>query len=184
MSSDGDLRLEERDGGWALAGQDAPQFRLVDEYLAYLTDRNYSPKTVRSYGYGLLAFSRSLLVTGQPLPEVDTEVLLGFLRACREAKVPGRVGPNVIRLSGRRLDQYAATTINRRLAAISGLFAFASMRDPEMKNPVSRGREARWLSPVSAVGAGAHGPAAEEPFPASAEGAPPAAYGVAPVRCG
>ncbi len=50
MNSDCGLSLEERDGGWALAGQVAPQFKLVDEYLAYLTDRNYSPKTVRSYG--------------------------------------------------------------------------------------------------------------------------------------
>jgi site-specific recombinase XerD len=42
------------------------------------------------------------------------------------------------------MDQYAATTSNRRLAAISGLFAFVSMRDPEAKNPVPKGREARW----------------------------------------
>lgn len=146
MNSDCGLSLEERDGGWALAGQDSPQFKLVDEYLAYLTDRNYSPKTVRSYGYDLLAFCRWLLSTGHPLAEVSTEVLLRFLRACRDAQVPGRAGPNVIRLSGRRLDQYAATTINRRLAAISGLFAFAAMRDPEMKNPVPKGREARWVA--------------------------------------
>ncbi|QHK18974.1 site-specific integrase [Pseudarthrobacter psychrotolerans] len=121
MNSDCGLSLEEREGGWALAGQAAPQFELVDEYLAYLTDRNYSPKTVRSYGYDLLAFCRWLLLAGHPLTEVSTEVLLRFLRACREAQVPGRAGPNVIRLSGRRLDQYAATMINRRLAAISGL---------------------------------------------------------------
>lgn len=43
MNSDCGLSLEERDGGWALAGQDAPQFNLVDDYLAYLTNRNYSP---------------------------------------------------------------------------------------------------------------------------------------------
>jgi len=28
------------------------------------------------------------------------------------------------------MDQYAAATVNRRLAAISGLFAFVAMRDP------------------------------------------------------
>ena len=31
---------------------------------------------------------------------------------------------------GGRMDQYAAATVNRRLAAISGLFAFVAMRDP------------------------------------------------------
>jgi integrase/recombinase XerD len=83
---------------------------------------------------------------GQDLQLVDvpTEVLLRFLRACWEATVPGRPGPNVVRLSDGRMDRYAATTINRRLAATSGLFAFAAMRDPVFKSPVPKGREARW----------------------------------------
>jgi integrase/recombinase XerD len=55
-----DLRLEERDGGWVLAGHTAAQFGLVDEYLAHLAGRNYSPKTVRAYGYDLLGFCRWL----------------------------------------------------------------------------------------------------------------------------
>ena len=42
------------------------------------------------------------------------------------------------------MDQYAATTINRRLAAISGLFTFVSIRDPQAASPVPKGREARW----------------------------------------
>jgi integrase/recombinase XerD len=138
------LRLEERDGGWLLAGPGRPGFVMVDEYLAYLADRNYSPKTVRAYGYDLLAFCRWLAGEDLALAEVTTEVLLRFLRACREASLPGRPGPNVVMLSGRRMDQYAAATINRRLAAISGLFAFAAMRDPEAANPVPKGREARW----------------------------------------
>ncbi|TMR05033.1 integrase [Nonomuraea turkmeniaca] len=139
------LRLEERENSWMLAGPSAGQFVLVDEYLAYLADRNYSPKTVRAYGYDLLAFCRWLVAEDVSLGEVTTETLLKFLHACREAKVPGRRGgPNVVTLSGRRIDRYAATTINRRLAAISGLFTFVTMRDPESINPVPKGREARW----------------------------------------
>jgi site-specific recombinase XerD len=138
------LRLEERDGGWRPAGPSASAFVLVDEFLAYLADRNYSLKTVRAYGYDLLAFCRWLVAEELPLAAVTTEVLLRFLRACRDATVPGRPGPNVVALSGRRMDQYAATTINRRLAAISGLFAFVSMRDPDATSPVPKGREARW----------------------------------------
>jgi site-specific recombinase XerD len=156
VSSEHDLRLEERDGAWALVGAAASQFGLVDEYLAYLADRNYSPKTVRAYGYDLLGFCRWLRVEDEPLAEVTTEVLLRFLRACREAKVPGRPGPNVVRLSGRPADQYAVATINRRLAAISGLFAFAAMRDPALKNPVPKGREARWRVAGERTGMLAH----------------------------
>jgi len=154
--NDDGLQLRERDGSWALTGSAAARFALVDEYLAYLADRNYSPKTVRAYGYDLLAFCRWLAAEDVPLSEVTTEVLLRFLRACREATVPGRPGPNVIRLSGRRIDRYAATTINRRLAAISGLFAFAIMRDPDLKNPVPKGREARWRTPGERSGILAH----------------------------
>lgn len=156
MATNSELRLEERDGAWALVGVDASQLGLVDDYLAYLADRNYSPKTVRAYGYDLLGFCRWLLVEDEPLAEVTTEVLLRFLRACREAKVPGRPGPNVVRLSGRRADQYAAATINRRLAAISGLFTFATMRDPEVTNPVPKGREARWRVAGERTGMLAH----------------------------
>lgn len=157
MISGSGLRLEQRDGAWALAGPGADRFGLVDEYLAYLADRNYSPKTVRAYGYDLLAFCRWLIAEEQPLTAVTTEVLLRFLRACREAIVPGRTGRNVVRLSsGRRADQYAATTINRRLAAISGLFTFVAMRDPDAGNPVPKGREARWRVPGERSGMLAH----------------------------
>lgn len=160
------LRLEQRDGGWGLVGKDADRFGLVDEYLAHLVDRNYSPATVRSYGYDLLAFCRWLTGLDRPIEEVTTDDLLGFLRACREASVPGRPGPNVVGLDGQWLDRYAATTINRRLAAISGLFTYAGLRDPARRNPVPRGREARWRAGGERSGMLAH--TVSRPVPRSA----------------
>jgi site-specific recombinase XerD len=142
---DESLRLVPRDDGWVLAGPASASFVLVDEYLAYLSDRNYSPRTVRAYGFDLLAFCRWLVSENVALEAVTTDVLLRFLHACREARVPGRPGPNVIRLSGGRADRYTATTINRRLAAISGLFAMRAMRDPTAGDPVPKGRAARRL---------------------------------------
>jgi integrase/recombinase XerD len=141
-TGDCSLRLEQRDGSWFLAGADAGRFGLVNDYLAHLADRNYSPRTVRGYGFGLLAFCRWLAAERIELAEVTTDVLLRFLAACRQARVPGRPGPNVVTIGGRRLDQYAAATINHRLAAVSGLFAFRGMRDPGLPNPVPKGREA------------------------------------------
>lgn len=73
---------------------------------------------------------------------VTTEVLLDYLRSCREASVPGRP-LNVVSLLGVRADRYAPSTINHRLAAVSGLFVFRTMRDPAAPNPVPKGREAR-----------------------------------------
>lgn len=150
------LRLEKRDGEWTLVGDADIRFGLVNEYLGHLLDRNYSPATVRSYGYDLLAFCRWLTENDVPLQEVTTDDLLGFLRACREASVPGRPGPNVVGMDGQRLDRYAATTINRRLAAISGLFAYVGLRDPDRRNPVPRGREARWRTAGERSGMLAH----------------------------
>ena len=40
-----------------VAGTGSGEFALVNDYLAYLGDRNYSPRTVRAYGFDLrLAF--------------------------------------------------------------------------------------------------------------------------------
>ncbi len=150
------LRLEERGDCWALAGEAAGRFALVDQYLEHLLDRNYSHATVRAYGYDLLAFCRWLAEGEVVLEQVTTDDLLGFLRACREATVAGRPGPNVVGMDGQRLDRYAATTINRRLAAISGLFAFVGLRDPGVKNPVPKGREARWRTAGERSGMLAH----------------------------
>ena len=46
------LRVEEQGGGWVLAGPAAGVFGLVDDYLAYLVDRNYSrgPRGSRTVG--------------------------------------------------------------------------------------------------------------------------------------
>src|SRR6266480_3016267 len=93
------LRLEQRDDGWVLAGPGAECFGLVNEYLSYLADRNYSPKTIRSYGFDLLAFCRWLCAEQVELAAVTTEVLLRFMAACRRARVPGRPGPNVVSMA-------------------------------------------------------------------------------------
>ena len=120
----------------------------MNEYLSYLADRNYSPRTIRDSGLDLLAFCRWLSAEQVELAAVTTDVLLRFLAACREAKVAGRPGPNVVNLAGRRLDQYAAATINHRMIAISGMFEFRCMRDPGAPNPVPKGREARRAPPA------------------------------------
>ncbi len=144
-------------GRWRLVG-DAPDdtVALINDYLEYLGDRNYSPQTVRAYAFALLAFCRWLSSEGISVEAITTDVLLRFLAACRQATVPGRPGPNVVRLDGRRADGYAPATVNHRLAAISGLFGFRSLRDPDASNPVPRGKEARRLSAGERAGLLAH----------------------------
>jgi site-specific recombinase XerD len=143
MSRESELRVEQRDGGWALVGDGAERFGLVNEYLGYLADRRYSPRTVRSYAFDLLAFCRWLMAESIALGEVTTEVLLRFLAFCRQARLPGQAGGNVYSIRDGRATGYAAATINRRLVAIAGLFEYRAMRDPDAVNPVPRGSERR-----------------------------------------
>jgi site-specific recombinase XerD len=151
------LVLERSEAVWQLAGDDAGRFGLVNDYLSYLADRNYSPRTIRTYGFGLLAFCRWLSTEDLDLAGVTTDVLLRFLAACRKERVAGRAGgPNVVGLDGRRPDTLSPATINLRLAAISGLFAFWSMRDPDAPNPMPQGREARRASAGERGGMLAH----------------------------
>ena len=141
-----ELRLERLTDSWELTGPDVNRFTLMNEYLSYLADRNYSRQTVRVYGFSLLAFCRWLNTEDMNVDAVTTHVLLRYLAACRQATVPGRPGPNVMRMDGGHADGYAPATVNHRLAAASGLFGFRCMPDPEAKNPVPRGKEARRLS--------------------------------------
>ena len=156
MSGSGALRVEEQAGSWKLTGPGVERFDLVNDYLAYLADRNYSARTVRAYAFDLLQFVRWLEGEGLRLAEVTTEVMLGFLAACRAAVLPGRPGGNVYSIRGGRNAGYAPATINRRLAAVSGLFAFWGLRDPSAPTPVPHGRAAGRVASGQRTGLLAH----------------------------
>lgn len=143
MTSTKMLRVEERDGRWWLAGLAADRFTVVNDYLGYLADRNYSPGTIRAYAFDLLAFTRWLVGEDIAVDAVGTDTLLRFMTHCRTVTYPGRPGGNVYSIRDGRNTGYAPATINRRLAAISGLFDFQQMRDPAAGNPVPAGRRAR-----------------------------------------
>jgi len=55
------LRAVERAGRWSLVGSGPGGVELVNDYLGYLADRGYSPRTVRAYAFDLLAFARWLV---------------------------------------------------------------------------------------------------------------------------
>lgn len=141
--SKGQLKLVDHNGRWSLQGDGADQLRVIEDYLGYLVDRAYSPATVRAYAFDLLHFARWLQGEALGLDEVSTDTLLRYLAACRSATLPGRPGGNVYSIRDGRNAGYAPATINRRLAALSGLFGYRAMLDPQMSNPVPRGKQAR-----------------------------------------
>lgn len=119
------LKVAACDGGWSVTGADSDDLALVNDYLSYLGDRHYASGTRRSYAFDLLAFCRWLLEQELRIEQVDTGALLRFLASCQGL---------------------APATINRRLAAVSGVFGFRAMRDPEATNPMPRGPAARRVS--------------------------------------
>jgi integrase/recombinase XerD len=146
MTIQHELRLESgTEAAWVLSGPGAEKYTLINDYLGYLADRNYSPRTLRAYGYDLLAFCRWLDGEDLDLGSVTTETVLDFMRHCRQTPIAGRPA-NVLSMTGRRLDHYSATTINHRLAALTGLFTFRALREPDLGNPIPSGREARRVS--------------------------------------
>jgi site-specific recombinase XerD len=109
-------------GGWVLVGVDDGDVGLVNDYLGYLGDRRYAAGTRRSYAFDLLVFCRWLRANELRVEQVDTAALLRFLGSCQGL---------------------APATVNRRLAAVSGLFGYLVMRHPAMDNPMPRGAAAR-----------------------------------------
>lgn len=116
------LKVAPVEDGWALVGAVSVDLGLVNDYLGHLAVRHYAPGTRRSYAFDLLALCRWLSQENLQVEQVDTAALLRFLASCQGL---------------------SAATINRRMAAVSGLFGFRAMRDPEAVNPMPTTAAAR-----------------------------------------
>jgi len=151
-AADGQLRAQPERGSWVLVGDGFDGLELVNDFLSYLADRNYSPQTVRAYAYDLLHFGRWMIAEQLSMEAVDTDALLRYLAACRSQVLAHQHGANVFSIRDGRNVGYAPRTVNRRLAALSGVFAFRGMRDPTIRSPIPRGREAGRAAPGQRAG--------------------------------
>jgi site-specific recombinase XerD len=109
--------------------------------------------TVRAYAFDLLHFGRWMASEDLRIDAVDTDVLLRYLTACRKQVLAHQRGGNVFSIRDGRSAGYSPRTVNRRLAALSGLFTFRGMRDPTARNPIPRRRDAgAWSAPGQRTG--------------------------------
>src|SRR5262245_42964621 len=114
---------------------------LANQFLARLASRAFSPATVRAYAYDLLNFLRFLAERRARLGDVVATDLFDYLAwQQRPAKTAGR---RVVRLADRL--GAAPTTMNRRVAAVRGLFEFAVTVGARADNPVPAARRSTGL---------------------------------------
>ncbi len=134
-----DLRVVTTAGGHRLGG-DGAFCELANAYLGHLGVRNFSACTVRSYAFDLLNFGRFIDERGIGLCDVVPSDMFDWLDW--QAHKPRRTG-KVVQLAGRR--GAAPATMNRRVAALRGLFEYAVITGARSSNPVPRRRHSTGL---------------------------------------
>ncbi len=122
-----------------VADGDGPGYRvghvLVDEFLEFARVR-CRPNTVRCYAHDLKVF---FTVVGKDPVDVTARDVLAFVSAQRR---PRAGVENVVRISDGEAG-LAVSTVKRRLAAVSSLYAYLVVRGDVEVNPVPRGLPAR-----------------------------------------
>ncbi|HEX2810853.1 MAG TPA: tyrosine-type recombinase/integrase [Kineosporiaceae bacterium] len=135
------LGVQQSTDGHRLVG-DGADVELANGFLAHLAVRNYAVASCRGYAYDLLNFLRFLADRGLRLAEVTPTDVFDYLdwQARRRQSSPGSA---VVRLADRRGD--APSTINRRIAAVRGLFEYAVTTGVRSTSPVPAARRTSGL---------------------------------------
>ncbi len=136
-----ELAVQPSTEGHRLVGTGA-DVELANRFLAHLGTRNFAAATRRAYAFDLLNFLQFLAERGLCLGEVAPTELFDYLDWQQR---PRRSAPDstVVRLSDRR--GAAPATVNRRIAAVRGLFEFAVITGACATSPVPSGRRAAGL---------------------------------------
>jgi integrase/recombinase XerC len=127
------VRVVRKSGGHRLDG-DGPVVVAGNRFLEQLVVRAFSPATVRAYAFDLANFDRFLADWSLELTDVEPTDVFSYL----EWQTGSRRGAgNVVAL---RPTRPAAATMNRRIAAVRGLFEYLVMCGERSSNPVPAAR--------------------------------------------
>jgi integrase/recombinase XerD len=126
--------VERGRGSWTVIGVDRRPVEPVDRYLAWLTNIEKSPNTVRAYACDLNLFVRFLAARELVWDQVSLEILGEFTAWLRSP------AENVIVLE-HDTPARAASSVNRTLSAVFGFYEFHARRGvPVARELVARGR--------------------------------------------
>ncbi len=114
---------------WTVLGDDDVPVGPVERFLAYLTDIERSPNTVKGYAHDLKDFWEFLGHRGLDWRQARLEDVGEFVAWLR-LPPPGRAGTVAVLPSA--VPQVGASTINRKLAAVSAFYAHQARNGAEV----------------------------------------------------
>lgn len=133
------VRVVASTDGHRLSGE-AAALEVINGFLAHLGVRGFSPATVRAYAFDLANFSTFLDEHSLDLVSVEPSHIFEYLD-WQIRKTSGRSG-KVVTITARRP---APSTMNRRVAAVRGLFEHLVRSGERTSNPVPVARRAAGL---------------------------------------
>lgn len=121
---------------------DSPLVEIANRFLAHLEIRCFAPATIRGYAYDLVNFGRFLAEKKLSLTEIVPTDLFDYLDWQSR---PRPTNAKVVRLAEPRGP--APATMNRRIAAVRGMFEYAVISGVREDNPVPAARRSTGLRP-------------------------------------
>ena len=125
---------------WTVLGDEGGPVEPIERYLAYLTDIERSPNTVKAYAHDLKDWFSFLDVRGLDWREVRLEDLGEFVAWLRLPPA-GRDGGVAMLPSAEH--HCSAATVNRKLSAVSGLYTFHARHGVNLGDLVTELQPAR-----------------------------------------
>lgn len=138
-----DLRVVQTEEGYRLDG-DGADVVVANGFLTHLGARQFSASTVRAYAYDLLNFFRFLAEQGASVETVVPTDLFDYLE-WQSRPQKSSAGVKVVRLADRR--GAAPATMNRRIAAVRGLFTYTVLTGVRADSPVPASKRSTGLRP-------------------------------------
>jgi len=129
------VRVRQVDGGYRIDG-DWDGLDPANAFLAHLSGRGFSPATVRAYGFDVVNLARFLAERNVALAVVDAPLVFDWIDWQGVRRSGGR---------GDRSRSAAASTVNRRVAAVRALFEYLVMTGRRADNPVPSPRRGQGL---------------------------------------
>lgn len=136
----GKFRVVHGSGGHFLDGP-GRDVSIANDFLRHLGVRDFSGATVRAYAFDLANFFRFLGERKLTLKQVVPSDLFEYL-GWQRSSVKERAKQKVVKI---HVDSPAASTMNRRIAAVRGLFEYTVQTGLRDENPVPAARRASGL---------------------------------------